>query len=322
LLVCGATSGPLAGLGSALVHALAAPLAGSRPALVAAAIYALDPLLGVSAGLLYPETAAALLLAIAILTAWRPGRDSFGNSSLAGVLLGAVALLRPVALVLVPVAAAWIAFAVDVSPRRAVAHLGLLLTGALLVLAPWTYRNYRVRGQLAPIAVAGTHTAPVTREDLASDAWTDPAAFAARTARQFVQFWELAPTRLKTDDPARRAALHQKDPRLPTGALAPPGLRDLVSTLVSAVEFGLALVGLIILWRTRSREALLIILVTIAFAWVTPSSLPSCATASPSFRWCSCWPESGPGSLRRLSPRAFRERPERKGKPPSLGDPR
>jgi 4-amino-4-deoxy-L-arabinose transferase-like glycosyltransferase len=267
--------GVLAGLGSALVYALAAPLAGSRPALIAAAIYALDPLLVVSAGLLYPETAAALLLAIAILAAWRASRDSLGNSSLAGVLLGAVTLLRPVALVLVPVAAAWIAFAVDVSPRRAAAHLGLVLTGALLVLAPWTYRNYRVRGQLAPIAVAGTHTAPVTREDLAKDgltvsmvkkAWTDPAAFAARTARQFVQFWELAPTRLKTDDPALRAALHQKDPRLPTGALVPPGLRDLVSTLLSAVEFGLALVGLIILWRMRSREALLISLVTIAFA--------------------------------------------------------
>jgi hypothetical protein len=265
--------GVLAGLGSTLVYVLTERLAGRGPALTAAAIYALDPLLVVSAGLLYPESAAAVLLATAILATWHGGRDSLRNSGLSGVLLGALALLRPVALVLVPVVAVWIA--AQVPRRRAPAHLGLVLAAALLVLAPWTYRNYRIHDQVAPIAVAGIHTAPVTPEALAEDgltvsmlkkAWTNPADLAARTARQFIQFWELAPTRLTTDNPERRAALHQRDPRLPTGAFVPSGVRDLVSMIASIVEFGLALFGLVFLWRTQRAAALLIGTVTITFA--------------------------------------------------------
>jgi hypothetical protein len=229
----------------------------------------------VSAGLLYPETAAAIFMAVLILAAVHEDRDALGLSLAVGVLLGAVALLRPVALVLVPVVAAWTALAAKVPVRRGLAHLGLVIAGTLLVLAPWTYRNYRLQGQLAPIARAGTHMAPVARADVAREgltlailrkAWTDPAGLAARTGRQFVQFWELVPTRLTTDDPERRVALHQTDPRLPTGALVAARHRNLVSMITSAVEFGLALIGLILLWRTQRRAALLITTVTIAFA--------------------------------------------------------
>jgi hypothetical protein len=267
--------GVLGGLGAAVVFAITERVAGRGPALTAAAFYALDPLLVVSAGLMYPETAAAVLLPLLVLAALRGSRDSLVGSTLVGILLGSLALLRPVGLVLVPVVAGWSAIAAEVPLRRALAHLGLVLAGTLLVLAPWTYRNYRVQGQLAPIARAGTHMAPVPREDIARDgltisllkkARTDPAGLAARTARQFVQFWELAPTRLTTDDPERRAVLHQRDPRLPSGALVSSGPRDLVSTIASTVEFGLALIGLILLWRTQRRAALLISTVTIAFA--------------------------------------------------------
>jgi 4-amino-4-deoxy-L-arabinose transferase-like glycosyltransferase len=264
--------GVLGGLASVLVYALTERVAGRGPALAAATIYALDPLLVVSAGLLYPETAAAVLLTLAILAAWQGGRDSLGNSGLSGIVLGTVAMFRPVALVLVPVVATWIA--IEVPRRRAPAHLGVALTAALLVLAPWFYRNYRVQGRLAPIAAAGTHAAPVNPEDLAKDgltvsmlkkAWTDPVGLAARTGRQFLQFWELAPTRLTTDNPEGRATLHQRDARLPREAFVPPRLRDRVSAIASTVEFGLALVGLIILWRTRRSAALLIGTVPIAF---------------------------------------------------------
>jgi len=265
--------GVIAGLGTALVYVLAERIAGRGPALAAAAIYALDPLLLVSAGLLYPETVAAVLLVVAILAVWQGGRDSLPSSGLAGVLVGTLALFRPVALVLLPVVAVWIA--VEVPRRRAVAHFGLVTVAALLVLAPWTYRNYRIQGHFAPIAVAGIHTAPVAPEDLVEEgltismlkkAWTDPGALAARTMLQFLQFWELAPTRLTTDDPKRRAVLHQRDPRLPTGAFVPPGVRDLVSVIASTAEFGLALYGLGLLWRRRRLAAILIGSVTIAFA--------------------------------------------------------
>jgi 4-amino-4-deoxy-L-arabinose transferase-like glycosyltransferase len=270
--------GVLGGLGAAVVFAITERIAGRSPALTAAAIYALDPLLVVSAGLLYPETAAAVLLPLVVLAALRGSRDSLLGSTLVGILLGSTALLRPVALILVPVLAGWSALAAEVPVRRALAHLGVVLAGTLLVLAPWTYRNYRVQGQLAPIALAGTHMAPVPQEEVAREgltlailrkAWMDPAGLAGRTGRQFIQFWELAPTRLRTDDPAQRAALHQGEPRLRTDALVPSRftrLRNLASTLASTVEFGLAFLGLILLWRTQRRAALLISTVTFAFA--------------------------------------------------------
>jgi len=262
----------LAGVGAGLVYLLGERLIGRVPALVAAAIYALDPLLVVTAGLLYPETLAAILLVGAVLAAWQAAGTSLRAAGVAGALLGALALVRPVGLVLVPVVPAWIAL--RMADRRA-AHVGLVLAATLLVLAPWTYRNYRVHGQLAPIAVAGTHTAPVSPQEVAADgltvsivrrAWSDPGNIAGRTARQFLQFWELTPTRLTTDDPELRADMHRRDPRLPTTALVPSGPRDLVSMVASTLEFALALVGLVVLWRRRPDAALLITGVTFTFA--------------------------------------------------------
>jgi hypothetical protein len=265
--------GILAGLGTALIYVLGERLAGRGPALAAAAIYAVDPLLVVSAGLLYAETLAALLVTLAVLAAWRGGGNSLGSSGLAGLLLGALALVRPVGLILVPVVAAWTAL--KASRRRAAAHIGLVLAAAALVLAPWMYRNYRLQGRLAPIAVAGTHMAPVAAGDVAEEGltvsilkkvWTDPVMVAGRTARQFLQFWELTPSRLTTDDPKQRAALHRHDPRLPRAALMPTGPRDLVSMVASMLEFGLALIGLVLLGRTRPAAALLLGAVTITYA--------------------------------------------------------
>jgi 4-amino-4-deoxy-L-arabinose transferase-like glycosyltransferase len=265
--------GILAGLGSVLVYVLGERLAGRGPALVATAIYAVDPLLVVSAGLLYAETLGAILLMLAVSAASRAGANSVRGSALTGVLLGTLALVRPVGLVLVPVVAVWVAL--NVPLNRAAIHLSVVVTTTLLVLSPWTYHNYRVHGRLVPIAVAGTHTAPVTTREVSRDGltvsilktlWNDPARFAGRTARQFVQFWELTPSRLTTDDPRRRSVLHQQDSRLPKTALVPAGPRDIVSMIASTLEFALALVGLVPLWRKRPSAALLISTVTVTFA--------------------------------------------------------
>jgi 4-amino-4-deoxy-L-arabinose transferase-like glycosyltransferase len=266
--------GILAGLGSALVYALGERLAGRGPALLAAAIYAVDPLLVVTAGLLYAETVAALLVTIAVLAAWRAGTDSPRSSALAGAFMGILALVRPVGLALVPVVTVWIAAKVPF--KRAGLHMAVVVAATLLALAPWTYRNYRVHGRFTPIAEAGTHMAPVTPREIAEDGltvsilrklWKDPVGVAGRTTRQFVQFWELTPTRLATDDPKLRSTLRRNDSRLPTTALVAAGPRDLVSMIASILEFALALVGLVLLWRKRPSAAVLITGVTVAFAF-------------------------------------------------------
>lgn len=104
LLSFGLSAGPtflrvaqavVAALGVLAAFALADRIFGRRTAILAALIYALDPLVVISSGLLYPETAASMIL-------------------------------PPVALVLPPIAADWIVLTSPARPVRRMAHLGAL----------------------------------------------------------------------------------------------------------------------------------------------------------------------------------------------------
>lgn len=260
--------------GGALVVALAGTLVGLRAAVAAGLLYALDPLLAVSGSLLYPDAVAAVLLAALVLAGSTTGPGSTaGRAAAIGIGLGALALLRPAALATVPVLAAWVAAGVGGAARRRVLHATLVVAACALALAPWTYRNYRLHGALAPIAVAGTHTAPVAPADvqahgltgaLLREAVEHPWMLAAHVGREFLHFWELYPQRLSTDNDERRAQLHADDPRLPTEATFPAALRDRVATVASTVELGLALLGLGVLWRERRAHAVLLVALMVA----------------------------------------------------------
>jgi hypothetical protein len=126
-----------------------------------------------------------------------------------------------------------------------------------------------------PVSQAGLQTSPAGAEDiarrglvrsLAQWAWDNPGAFVARSGRQFLIFWELSPSGMSSDDSTRRAALHRRDPRLPVQALFPRRLRDIVSAASSALEFSLALLGLVLVARTRQPRALLPLAVILAYA--------------------------------------------------------
>ena len=266
----------LAGFGVVLVLALATRAFGHRAAIAAGLVYALDPLLVIASGLLYPETVAALLLPLVILTSLGGSkRDQIGRSAAAGSLLGILALLRPVALVLAPIVAVWIAATVSARPVRRMAHIGVLTIVFMLVLAPWAIRNSVVRGQLTPVPASSTHNAPVNPDAVGRQGlflavvrwgWNNPGALLERVTWQFAQFWELAPTRLATDNAANRQRFHRKDPRLEVQPLFSRQLRDFVSAGSFSVELCLALVGLVIAARTHWREAVLLFAVILAFA--------------------------------------------------------
>jgi 4-amino-4-deoxy-L-arabinose transferase-like glycosyltransferase len=266
----------VAALGAALVFLAADRLSGRTSAIAAAVIYALDPLLVVAAALLYPEAVAALLMLAVVLLAWEAARrDSLVFAALAGSCLGLVALFRPVALAVVPVVATWVLFAMAAPPARRAFHALLVGLACLLVLAPWAYNNYRIHGRLIPVALAGTRGSSVSPSEieqrgvagaLADKARTDPLALASHVAREFGHFWELVPSRLVTDNPARREELHLRDPRLPTQPAFSRSLRDAASAVSFGIELLLALGGLALLWRDRRREAVLLAAVVLAYA--------------------------------------------------------
>jgi hypothetical protein len=201
--------------------------------------------------------------------------DALARSALAGALLAVMALLRPVALILPPVVGVWIALTVTARPARRLTHLSVLGLIFMLVLAPWITRNFVVHRQLMPVTAQGEQTAPVSRAEVARQgllpaiarwAWNDPEALVSRVTRQFVQFWEVAPTRMVTDNPAMRVELNREDPRLEVRPLFSRDLRNLVSTASFSLELLLALVGIIVAARARGRQTLLFAGVILAYA--------------------------------------------------------
>ena len=258
----------LAAGGTALVVSIGTRLLGRGAALTAGLLYAIDPLMVVAAGLLYPEALAAVVLLGALwfaLAAVRNDRTILAIA--AGVGLGVLALLRPVGLVLVPALAAWMACTVHTSAGRRVSQAAALVVGCLLALAPWTYRNHQVHGGFVPIATAGINVAPVEQERVQAqglsvalvwDAWERPLPFLRHFSYELGHFFELYPQRLATDNPVIRAEIHGHDVRQPLTPIAPHDFRNVVSILTFGPELLLAMIGIGIGVRDRGRSVLLL----------------------------------------------------------------
>ncbi len=125
---------------------------GGRAGLWAAAIWALYPSAILYSGLLLPETAFTTLLLGGALLAARGGFESRRWSLLLGATVGLLALVKPLALVLLvglPVAAR--------IERIRPTHFGLLALGAALVVGPWLARNWIVVGYPTPATSVGAN---------------------------------------------------------------------------------------------------------------------------------------------------------------------
>jgi hypothetical protein len=160
------------------------------------------------------------------------------------------------------------------SRSRGLAHAALTIGVWGLVLVPWISATYRMTGHLLPTttAVRGVPTLGTQAEEvgvgraMARSAAEDPGGFIRRTAREFGRFWELAPTRLATDDPRRRARLAERFPQVSSEPLVRPGLRDLLSAMSFGLELALAIAGLWLALRRRRREAVWLVAVVLSFA--------------------------------------------------------
>jgi 4-amino-4-deoxy-L-arabinose transferase-like glycosyltransferase len=267
----------LTGLSGVLLYALASRVGGRGPALGATAFYALDPLLVVAAGLLYPEAiAAVLMIAVTLTTLTAAREDRLGLSALSGVLLGVFVQLRPVALMLVPILAVWISVSSAGRRARRLQHAATLALVCLLTVLPWTYRNYQVYGRLMPVSTAGTRTSVVSNTEadrsgltvaIIRKAWTQPRRFLHRVREEFVHFWELYPTRMASDNPEQRSTMKTTEPRLSQAPMFAKGLRNTMSAVSFAAELMLALVGVGLAWRMRRRETVLMVMLILAFAF-------------------------------------------------------
>jgi len=126
-----------------VIGLLARRLAGDRAGWIAAGIAAIYPNLWVNDGLIMSETIATLVVALALLYAYRLIREpNVANALIVGALCGLAALTRAELVLLVPllaVPAALVARSVATAQRWKLAGIGVL--AAAVLIAPWVGYN-------------------------------------------------------------------------------------------------------------------------------------------------------------------------------------
>ncbi len=146
---------------------------GERAGLVAAAIAAFYPELVWFCAHFWAETVFTVLLWWAFERLLQSdARGSTSVAAVAGVLWGLAVLTRETALYFLPVAAAWLVWRRQGGGRRA----AILVATALLVILPWTLRNWIVFRTFIPVSTAGAlnlwqGNTRMTRQEVYEEYW-------------------------------------------------------------------------------------------------------------------------------------------------------
>jgi 4-amino-4-deoxy-L-arabinose transferase-like glycosyltransferase len=150
----------------ALTWLLARRLFGPAVALASAGVMAIYPFAFQYDGLLYAE-ALATPLTVLVLWAVLERAPTAKRAAAVGALLGALLLLRPSSLFLVPlVLVAWL---LTGGARRGALMSALCVAVAALVVAPWTIRNAVVTGAFVPISAQDAAASGTFNDDAAHD---------------------------------------------------------------------------------------------------------------------------------------------------------
>lgn len=136
-------------------------LGGARVALVAGLVLACWPNLVVYSSLALSETLFLALFTVSLAAALTMADDApggrpvrVGRAVVAGLTLGGATLVRPQVLLIVP--ALVLAWALGrIGWRAVLVRTGVLIVGVVLLVVPWSVRNYAVFDHLVPISTNG-----------------------------------------------------------------------------------------------------------------------------------------------------------------------
>jgi 4-amino-4-deoxy-L-arabinose transferase-like glycosyltransferase len=138
------------------VFAIADRIFGRRSAVVAGLISAVYPFFILYSNTLHTEGLLVLLLCLLIIFLLRfASTRRLRDIAVAAVIAGLGCLARPTVLVLIPVFALWVLIIARRDLKLAVRSAAVFVLLAVVLIAPWTYRNYLVHGKLIPICSRG-----------------------------------------------------------------------------------------------------------------------------------------------------------------------
>ncbi len=142
-----------------LVYLLGKELVNEFTGVIAAAFVAVSPVMSGFSVLFLSETLFAVtmlisLLVIAKLSKVKSGAEERNRgivlSLLAGVSLAVACYMKPSWLLILPIAVVILVWSAKENRTVAIQRALLMILGFGLMLAPWTYRNYRVTGHFVP----------------------------------------------------------------------------------------------------------------------------------------------------------------------------
>jgi 4-amino-4-deoxy-L-arabinose transferase-like glycosyltransferase len=140
-----------------LVYCFSRDLFGKRPALFAGLLAAIYPYLYMYDGWLYSESLYTFLLLAFCYTIFRIQRKPHWSLMLlSGILLALLSLTRPNGLVVLALFIAWalfLAWRKLLSWHTTFQSIIIITVVSVLLIAPWTIRNYQATGAFVPIAV-------------------------------------------------------------------------------------------------------------------------------------------------------------------------
>jgi 4-amino-4-deoxy-L-arabinose transferase-like glycosyltransferase len=246
--------------------------------ILAGVLWSVYPLGVFMAGLEYPTSVTALLLAGAVLCMLTEPEQALGAGRvlLSGLLFGAAALTIPVALVAVVATTLWILYW---QPTRRLVLAMLFLLGVALSLTPWTLRNFYVYGQIVIVEPRLIQllprVGPVQQERMDNELerkikaiLRHPDAYVRRFIREFGHFWELYPARIYMNHVAYREAFHERDTRVVKQTLFGTTWTSLISILSVGPAFLFALIGIwaMGLQKEQRRTLSLLCMTILSFA--------------------------------------------------------
>jgi len=170
-----------------LMYRLGSRFGGERVGRVAALVFAFDPVLIAFSHRLWSETLfLTLLLLVLDLLTRDPEGGRWTRWALAGVVLGAGALVRPMLVTFLPFLALWLAWTAwlgrrtggRLALREPLLHFGAIVVFCFAVILPWTLRNERVTGTFVLIDSNGPFNFLVGSQQEAAfvdkdDRWSD-----------------------------------------------------------------------------------------------------------------------------------------------------
>jgi len=126
---------------------------------IAAFISVFYPLLIFSSGLLYIEALFTFFISLSIYYVFKmcDEQQYVWFSILTGLFLGLAALARPVIFSFFPFLVLWVLM-IWIKPfKKRLTAVALIFSSAILVIAPWTIRNYNVFGRFVPVSAEVDH---------------------------------------------------------------------------------------------------------------------------------------------------------------------